>query len=132
MLSDSSLIRVVLIDQNGNHFLVFETYPLITLNNTFSFNEVCNETCFLDGISPDSIRIDIINATLTLKSISYSYDYIDNAIQLQAQVKWSSEGFFQLFKFFAFIFKSCEGPSLLLCSNVQICRTNDIVPTSIL
>ena len=35
LYSDSSLVRVVLIDQYGNHYLVFETYPLITLENTF-------------------------------------------------------------------------------------------------
>jgi len=30
LYSDSSLIRIILIDTYGNHHLVFESYPLIT------------------------------------------------------------------------------------------------------
>ena len=36
LISDSSLIRVVLIDDHGNHLLVFEAYPLIDTSNIFS------------------------------------------------------------------------------------------------
>jgi len=88
---DSSLVRIVLIDSNGNHWLVFESYPLITDTNSFIFSAGCDETCFLDGIVPDSIRIDIISAFLTLDSLKLDTNFIPNATELQAQAKWNND-----------------------------------------
>lgn len=91
LFSDSSLVRIVMIDRNGNRFLVFETYPLITLNNSFDFNEACDETCFLEGILPDSIRVDIINASVKLNTIYQDTNFISNATDLQARIKWRND-----------------------------------------
>ena len=85
--SDSSLVRVVLIDRNGNHFLVYEAYPLITTFNSFSVDGVCDETCYLDGIDPDSIRIDIVNAIINIDKFKYDLNQISNINDLQAQTK---------------------------------------------
>ncbi|HNQ59635.1 MAG TPA: hypothetical protein PK028_01115 [Bacteroidales bacterium] len=46
LLSDSSLVWVVLIDTYGNHFLVFESYPLITLENAFDTLWASDETTY--------------------------------------------------------------------------------------
>ena len=91
LYSDSSLARIVMVDSYGNHWLVFESYPLITDTNSFEFNAGCDETCFLDGIVPDNIRIDIISAFLTLDSLKLDTNYISNAIELQAQAKWNND-----------------------------------------
>jgi len=91
LLSDSSLIRVVMIDSYGNHYLVFETYPLISLNSNFGFEQICDETCYLNGIYPASIRIDIINAFLTLEEIRQDTTIISNASELQSQIKWKND-----------------------------------------
>ena len=82
---DSSLVRVVLVDSYGNHLLIFESYPLITDTNSFSVVAGCDETCFLDGIIPDSLRIDIISAFCTIDSLKLDTNYISNALELQAQ-----------------------------------------------
>ncbi|MCX6244312.1 MAG: hypothetical protein NTU98_06350 [Bacteroidetes bacterium] len=87
LISDSSLARIIVVDHAGNHFLLYEAYPLIDTANTFSFAAACDETCFLDGIYPDSIRIDIINALVSLDTLIYSRDEISNAEKLQAGEK---------------------------------------------
>ena len=91
LYSDSSLVRIVLVDYYGNHWLVFESYPLITDTNSFIFTAGCDETCFLDGIVPDSIRIDLISAFLTVDSLKLDTSYIPNANELQAQAKWNND-----------------------------------------
>jgi len=91
LYSDSSLVRIVLVDSYGNHWLVFESYPLITDTSSFVFSAECDETCFLDGIMPDSIRIDLISAFITLDSLKLDTNYISNATELQAQAKWNSD-----------------------------------------
>jgi len=91
LLSDSSLVRVVLIDPYGNHYLVYETYPLITLENAFDTINASDETTFLDGVVCDSLRIDIINAFLDLDSLKPDTNYIPNAAELQAQAKWDHD-----------------------------------------
>lgn len=84
LYSDSSLVRIILIDQSSNHYLVYETYPLITLTDKPSAGGACDETCFMDGVIPDSIRIDIINATVTLDVLNADTGYIANAPALHA------------------------------------------------
>lgn len=61
--SDTSLLRVVMVDQYGDDFLVYETYPLITANDTFNIVAGCDETCYMSGLIATSLRIDIINSS---------------------------------------------------------------------
>ncbi len=91
LLSDSSLVRVVLIDYNSNHYLLYEAYPLITTSKSFNVDGVCDETGYLNGIVPDSIRIDIINANITIDVLNVETGYILNATELQAQAKWLTD-----------------------------------------
>lgn len=91
LYSDSSLVRVVLVDTHGSHFLIYETYPLITDTNAFSITAGCDETCFLNGIIPDSIRVDIISAFCVIDSIQLDTNFISNAAEKQAQEKWISD-----------------------------------------
>jgi len=91
LYSDSSLVRIVLVDSYGNHWLVFESYPLITDTSSLVFSAGCDETCFLDGVVPDSIRIDLISAFLTLDSLKLDTNFISNASELQAQAKWNND-----------------------------------------
>jgi len=91
LLSDSSLVRVVLIDTYGNHYMVYEAYPLITLENAFDTLNASDETTYLDGAVCDSLRIDIISAFLDLDSLKLDTNYIPNATELQAQAKWNHD-----------------------------------------
>ncbi|MFH1298186.1 MAG: C1 family peptidase [Bacteroidota bacterium] len=91
LLSDSSLVRVVLIDTYGNHYMIFESYPLITHENAYDTLHASDETTFLDGVICDSLRIDIISAFLNLDSLKLDTAYISNAPEMQAQAKWDHD-----------------------------------------
>jgi hypothetical protein len=70
--SKRSLLRVILLDNKGNEYLVYETYPLITDKNFFSFSNVCEETCVLDKVVPSSLRVEGYGASYTINSVSFS------------------------------------------------------------
>lgn len=72
-----SLVRIILIDNKANEYLVFESYSQISENNVFSFNNICEETSLLDSIIPSSLKIIITNAELTINSIEMSTVRID-------------------------------------------------------
>lgn len=91
LFSDSSLLRVVLVDAYGNNLLIYESYPLITDSNTFSIVAGCDETCFMPGIIPDSLRVDIISAFCTIDSLKIDPNYIPNVTELKAQSKWHND-----------------------------------------
>ena len=53
----TSYLRIVLVDNNNNEYLVYEIYPLLTDRSTLTLNNVCEETCLLDGIIPSSLKV---------------------------------------------------------------------------
>ncbi|MFH1191952.1 MAG: C1 family peptidase [bacterium] len=65
----TSSIRVILVDNKSNEYLVYEAYPLITDNN-LAVSNACAETCDLNGITPTNLKIQIIDASLKIKNIS--------------------------------------------------------------
>jgi len=69
---ENSIVRIVLIDKNSNEYLVLEKYPLISDNNSLNFENYCEETCILNNIIPDHLRIYTLNSTITLDSFNYS------------------------------------------------------------
>ncbi|HPI85008.1 MAG TPA: C1 family peptidase, partial [Bacteroidales bacterium] len=77
--SDTSLVRVILEDENGFRYMVLEAYPLICPEIDFTVQDHCDETCALDMINPASVIIQIIDATLDLKSFSYETEAKENA-----------------------------------------------------
>lgn len=85
--SDTSLIRVVLYDTLFNEYLVYESYPLISSQSSFSFYNECDETCFLDGVNPYSLELQVINATLNLSLVTYDPYLISNADSLRYESK---------------------------------------------
>jgi len=86
MHSLRSLIRVIVSTDKGE-FMVFETYPLVSIDTILDFRDMCDETCYLDGVTPYSIRIETIDATINLDHLSYDKDFIENATSLQYQAK---------------------------------------------
>lgn len=79
----NSLARVVLIDNQQNEYLVYEAYPLISSQGSFSFGNACEETCLLDGVTPASLRIEGENASLTITNVST----LNNRSQISSQAK---------------------------------------------
>jgi len=67
--SDSSLVRVILIDDQLNEYLIYEAYPLLTENVSFAIDQNGEETAILDNIIPMSITIETVDASIHLKEI---------------------------------------------------------------
>jgi C1A family cysteine protease len=68
--SSASLVRVILTDSAGNEYSVFEGSPITFGQGTFSINNYCEETCVLNRIIPTSLKIEVLNGSVTIKSIS--------------------------------------------------------------
>lgn len=89
--SDTSLVRVILEDIDGKRLLIFETYSLISLNDTVTIASNCDETCFLEGTSPASLCIDIINASFRFDSLMLTLEPFENPIKLQNDFKFLND-----------------------------------------
>ncbi len=84
--SKKSLFRVILIDNQQNEYLAYETYPLLADDSSFSFNNACEETCLLDAIVPVSYKIESYKTTHEIAKTSLS----DNAASLNQEVNTSN------------------------------------------
>ncbi|MGB5279504.1 MAG: C1 family peptidase, partial [Gammaproteobacteria bacterium] len=65
-----SLVRVILIDNDLHEHLVYEAYPLIVIDSSFSVSDQCRETCLLDGVGAHSLRIELIDASIHIDHFS--------------------------------------------------------------
>ncbi len=77
--SDTSLVRVIFTDDLYDEYMIWEAYSLIVSQNSFSFENVYDETYCLDQLDPYSIRIEIINASFTLESVYMLEEACNNA-----------------------------------------------------
>ncbi|MCG2658972.1 MAG: hypothetical protein L6437_01840 [Kiritimatiellae bacterium] len=65
-------VRVILIDKDRNEYLVYEAYPLITDEMEFRISDACEETCALENIEPESLRIQLVDAMIEIASLNYN------------------------------------------------------------
>lgn len=72
LLSNKSIARVVLIDQNFNEHLIYEIFPLLSSNLSLSVDDICEETNIVEGIKPYSLYIELEGASINLKEITYA------------------------------------------------------------
>ncbi|MCK9219728.1 MAG: hypothetical protein M0P47_06745 [Bacteroidales bacterium] len=87
LMSDSSLVRVLVKDDYGYYYLLFEAYPIISNTNSFSFDSKCDETCYLTGIKPVELKIDLINSSVSIDVLKLDQTPQQNIPSLQAQAK---------------------------------------------
>ena len=69
---NDSYIRVTLVDNYNYEFLVYENYPTLSDELTTRFTNIALETILLDDITPQCLKISILNASLELDTISFS------------------------------------------------------------
>ena len=67
--SDTSLVRIVMIDNVGEEYMLFESYSMIVDTNTYSFSNYTDETKYLHNIKPQSLRIYAEDASVHIQSI---------------------------------------------------------------
>jgi C1A family cysteine protease len=65
-----SLVRIILVDENNNEYLVYEAFPLIEGTNQISIKDACEETCAIPGIVASAAKIIVNDASITIKSYS--------------------------------------------------------------
>ena len=70
--TDSSLVRVILVDNKFIEYLVYEAYPLIVKEMVYDFSQIAEETHILPNVHPLQIKIEIYDASLTLDDLHYS------------------------------------------------------------
>ena len=67
--NDTSSVRIILEDVNGNGYLVLETSKMLNDTSLVVFSEYCEETNFLSGIQPASLRVVCKGATVYLTKL---------------------------------------------------------------
>jgi hypothetical protein len=91
LFSDTSLVRVILSDQDGNEWMVYEAYSLILPCGFIEFSDAADETKFLQVNSPLSIEVQIIEAELNLEFLLLLYEFWENLESLQETYKETIE-----------------------------------------
>jgi hypothetical protein len=89
--SDTSLVRVILKDDQGQEWMVYEAYPLIVSGYDFYINEACDETRFLNDTKPFALCIQIIDAEFYITSLTLNLLQGENLPVLQYQAKRSND-----------------------------------------
>jgi len=67
--SPEYVVRVVLKDTNSKEHLVLESYEEINSDSIVSFSRHCEETAFMDNISPDSLKVYLKDAILQIDEV---------------------------------------------------------------
>lgn len=86
--NDRSIVRVIMIDNMSNEHLVFESYTLIDTLNSFSFSNYCEESCYLNAVTPYSLKVEIIEASIYIDNLTLSTTPIENIDSLWQQLKY--------------------------------------------
>lgn len=84
--NETSIVRFILVDKNYNEYLIYESnYLLDETLVPFNIDEICEETSLLNSINVKSIKIEINDAGVNLKSLTYTRS-VQNGINFE-QVK---------------------------------------------
>jgi len=87
LYSDTSFVRMVLVDENNIKYMVYEAYPLITTSMNFDITNICDETCYLNEIKPVSLIIYVNQASFIISSITYFTHFVEYSELLGYQSK---------------------------------------------
>jgi len=87
LYADTSLVRIVLKDSLTYEYMVFESHPLLDTIWSFTFNEECEETCFMDGFTPTSVLIYVYGASLYVNELAWGTNAVSNPTDFQLSAK---------------------------------------------
>ncbi|MCP4602818.1 MAG: hypothetical protein GY847_20260 [Proteobacteria bacterium] len=71
LYNDASLARVILIDADHNEYLIYEVYSLLVDNYSVSVKNACEETKLLNSVTPISLRVELVDASVTIQKLSF-------------------------------------------------------------
>ena len=70
--SDDYLIRIILVDKEKHEHLVMESYDMLNSDFKVTMNDYCEETAFLEDVTPDYIKVVVKDAELIIDNIGYT------------------------------------------------------------
>jgi C1A family cysteine protease len=72
LFNDASVARVILVDDFNNEYLVYEAYSLLVDEMAYTLQNRCVETQLLDGVTPVSLRVELLDASMTVQELHVS------------------------------------------------------------
>lgn len=75
MLDDKTgEVKIILVDKNHEEYLVWESNYLLAdkIGEPFTIEEICEETAALNDVKVKSLRIEVVNAKVEFKNITYT------------------------------------------------------------
>ena len=84
---ESGLLRIILEDEKGNEFLVFESSPILTNSDEFAFDSVSDETALLYDVNASKIKVVLKNAEVYIESIGTSSMQVLQAFNMSSLKK---------------------------------------------
>jgi len=81
--SDTSFVRIIVNDGNGNIYMLYETYPMLAVEKIFKFEYECEETSFLNDYYPMELQIQVKDAHASIEKISLSNEKVNNYDKLR-------------------------------------------------
>lgn len=90
--SDTSLVRVVLVDATGRRRLLLEAYPLICEDTVVNFTAYYEETKYMPyNTNPEAIEFYLVDAECSFNSMGFSNRIIFNYLTLAQQYRLTVE-----------------------------------------
>lgn len=83
--TSNSLVRILLVDEYGTEYLVYEVYPLLTDQWQFDFENMAFETSNMQGVNATKLKIVVLNAKLTLSEYHYDTAPVRSILRQRAQ-----------------------------------------------
>ena len=69
---EKGFVRIVLIDDYENDYLVLETNTIFENTTSISFDEFCEETALLNNVLPKQLMIECADAQVSINGIQYA------------------------------------------------------------
>lgn len=87
--SPDYFVRILLTDGDQNEYVILESYEELNDNYSFSFDNFAEETLLLDNIVPDSIKVFLKDASVSIDSVAvvYSTRGLDNISERRVELK---------------------------------------------
>jgi hypothetical protein len=57
------------VDQHGDQYLIYETYPILAGSKQFSVAGAAEETASLYQVIPESLTVELVDASIHLKEM---------------------------------------------------------------
>jgi len=80
-----SLVRVILVKSDSSELLIYEAYPWLYSKDTISFSNAGDETYYLEALDTTYIKIEIVNADISISTILFDTTYNSNIPALRTQ-----------------------------------------------